>query len=335
MLNLMSNSEVYVICPAYNKTGGTELAHQLVFELCNQGVNANITYYDDNTVMINPAFTKYVSSFKRIGDIVDIKSNIIIVPEIRQDLLNNYLRIQKCVWWMSVDNYQKINGFKGFYNHFGFWRTLKHTLNGHIHFGGYPLNKDILHLYQSEYAHQFLVQNKVRNLHKLSDYLNQIYLNSQINYTKKNNVLYNPKKGIKFTNKLISSAPELNWIPIQNLSTDEVRKLLLQSKVYIDFGNHPGKDRFPREAAISNCCVITGLKGSASFYKDIPISDEFKFDDTDSNIPVIIKKIKSCLNDYDCEINKFTVYRESIRKEYGEFKLDVKDLITNYKNEDN
>ena len=30
----------------------------------------------------------------------------------------------------------------------------------------------------------------------------------------------------------------------ENLTTKQVKELLLKSKVYIDFGNHPGKDRY-------------------------------------------------------------------------------------------
>ena len=87
-------------------------------------------------------------------------------------------------------------------------------------------------------------------------------------------MLYNPKKGIEFTRQLIEAAPDLNWVPLENMSNEEVRGKLKTSKVYIDFGDHPGKDRFPREAAISGCCVITGKRGSAA-YDDVPIPEDF------------------------------------------------------------
>ena len=42
---MLGNSKtIYVVCPAYFKTGGTELLHQLVYELNNLGKNAIITY---------------------------------------------------------------------------------------------------------------------------------------------------------------------------------------------------------------------------------------------------------------------------------------------------
>lgn len=75
------------------------------------------------------------------------------------------------------------------------------------------------------------------------------------------------KKGIKFTKKLIDKSIGIKWIPIENMTTQQVKSLLGNSKVYVDFGNHPGKDRFPREAAIMGCCVITGKRGVQSFIK--------------------------------------------------------------------
>jgi len=60
---------------------------------------------------------------------------------------------------------------------------------------------------------------------------------------------------------------------------EEVIKLLQKAKVYIDFDYHPRKDRLPREAAILGCCVITRKRGSAKFFEDVPIPDEYKFED--------------------------------------------------------
>ena len=78
--------------------------------------------------------------------------------------------------------------------------------------------------------------------------------------------------------------PNLHWKAIENMSTEEVAELLNRSKVYIDFGNHPGKDRFPREAAISGCCIITGQRGAAANDIDVMIPRSYKFPDKTSSI---------------------------------------------------
>lgn len=87
------------------------------------------------------------------------------------------------------------------------------------------------------------------------------------------------------------------------MTRDEVAKLLSTAKVYIDFGNHAGKDRIPK-AAISGCCVITGKDGSAKFYEDVPIDEEFKFKTINKNIPLIVEKIKHCFDNYEFESKK-------------------------------
>ena len=333
MFKLAESTKIYVVCPYYNKTGGTELAHQLVYTICKLGGNAEITYYGDKNTQkeINPAFMQYVKTYVDISQVEDKENNIIVLPEIKPDLADNMNHIQKCVWWMSVDNFLKRDGVQGFMAYYGFLRTVRHVALGHVKFKRYKFTPDVVHLYQSEYAHQFLLEKGVVKSHRLSDYINQVYLTDDSIPVKdrKNQVLYNPKKGFEFTQKIMKAAPDLTWVPIQNMTTEEVHDLLKKSKVYIDFGNHPGKDRFPREAAISGCCIITGKRGSAKYYQDIPIPDTYKFDDADKNIDAIVKQIRKCLNEYENVTEDFQKYRDFIRSEPTLFENDVKELFIN------
>ncbi|PRR81497.1 hypothetical protein CLLU_31270 [Clostridium luticellarii] len=111
------------------------------------------------------------------------------------------------------------------------------------------------------------------------------------------------------------------------MNVNEIKQLLRKGKVYIDFGNHPGKDRFPREAAISGCCIITGKRGAAKFYEDIPISSKYKFNDNIANIDKIINSIKLCLNNYDNEIKNFQEYRNIIINEKEKFEKDLLNIF--------
>lgn len=332
-MRVEKNTVIYVGCPAFNKTGGTELAHQLVKTLLENGKNAYILYYDTNKIgdnsLINPAFTKYVSEYVTLNQVDDKAENILVVPEIRIELLSSFNKLQKAIWWMSVDNYLKNNGFMNAVKFYGFLRAAKLLLTNKIALFERNLNNQTLHLYQSEYARLFLESKGVTNVARLSDYLNDTYLNtSEVSIKeRKDNVLYNPKKGIVFTQKLIKAAPQFNWIPIQNMTTDEVRELLLTSKVYVDFGNHPGKDRFPREAAISGCCIITDKKGSAKNSVDISIPESYKFEDVSSNIELVILKIKNCLDSFEKNVQSFDSYRASILNEKKVFENDVKSLF--------
>ena len=127
-----------------------------------------------------------------------------------------------------------------------------------------PCKKVVLiHLVQSEYARNHCKYLGISGdkIKYLGDYLRDEFIENALKtceIEKQNMVAYNPKKGMEFTKKLISLAPDIEWIPLQGLTPDEMSLLLRSVKVYIDFGEHPGMDRIPREAAISGCCVITG-----------------------------------------------------------------------------
>jgi len=296
-LHIKECTKIYVACPSNSATGGPELLHQLVRELVNFGFDAYMYYYGrtENKSPIHDAYMYYDNKF--VSSIEDTRDNIIIVPETNTGLIYQYNKIQKIIWWLSVDNY-----FYFLSSNSKIKRSIKYLL---YNLKLYPKEKiyrfnkkdKIMHFVQSEYAKQMLENKGIKNYFFLGDYLNMLFIEQQINYSnmqKENIVIYNPKKGIEFTKLIMAEAKNIKFIPIENMTRDEVSNLLLKAKVYIDFGNHPGKDRIPREAAISGCCVITGRDGSAKFYEDIPIENEFKYDSKVKNIPLIIKKIKNC-----------------------------------------
>jgi hypothetical protein len=99
------------------------------------------------------------------------------------------------------------------------------------------------------------------------------------------------------------------------MSENDVISLLKRSKVYIDFGHHPGKDRFPRESAILKNCVITNTRGSSDFYNDVPLDPSYKTD----NIELVGPLIRDCLQNFDKHLDNFSMYRSIIKNEKDEF----------------
>jgi hypothetical protein len=326
-LYIETNSKIYVACPSNVATGGPELLHQLVYELRKLGFNAYMYYYDmENNNPIHPAYVKYSNPY--VENIEDNQLNILIVPEVKTGLIYDYNKIQKVIWWLSVDNF-----YKRFDSNILWKKVVKKILFNLGYFKVYRFQKDnnLIHFVQSEYAKQHLLQKGIENIYFLGDYLNELFIDEQlenINSKKQDIVIYNPKKGIEFTKKIIQHGENITFVPIENMTREEVAKLLSTAKVYIDFGNHPGKDRIPREAAISGCCVITGKQGSAKYYEDVAIEEEFKFEDKIENIPLIIKKIKECMNNYDENSIKFNFYRKKIKNEQNNFINDIKKIFT-------
>jgi hypothetical protein len=303
-------------------TGGVEATYQLYYILKKLGHNAKLLLLSPR---IHPQFhpdwlerhkqsfiPNYPNVYKKynidindlVYDVEDNPNNFFLAPEIYPDMLSTFNKIQKGIWWLSVDNGLGPDQ-----------RNFLSERNTH----------DIWHFYQSEYAHWFLLNNRITKLAKLTDFISWEYRNLNIDLSiKQNQILYNPKKGADITTQLIQNHPEFKFIPIQNMTPDQIRELMLISKIYIDFGNHPGKDRIPREAALCGCCVIAGFKGSAMFFDDVNINTKYKFDQDLSSLPELIENI---FNDFESHYNQFSFYRKQINLEEEQFELEVKKIF--------
>lgn len=324
-MQIYADTIVYIMCPAHIHSGGPELMHQLGSRLIAQKIDTRIYYYDKkDDDPVNDLYKHY--QVPVADSLSDVPANILIMAETALSAYYAVRHMRRIIWWLSVDHY-----FMNIQDYFG--NLLAHPLD--IRVPRYYMFGDdscALHLVQSEYARQFLAVNEIPDdrIDHLGDYLNAAFLQNAETYLqleKKDLVLYNPKKGADFTARLISAAPDLHWIPIQNLTPHQVSLLLAGGKVYIDFGYHPGKDRIPREAAMCGCCVITGRRGAAANETDVPIPDTYKFEDTEENIPAILSLIREILSDYEAHCGNFDSYRTIIRGEQKEFIRDAERIF--------
>ena len=342
MINVFPQTKIYVACPAGAVTGGPELLHQLVHNLRATGINAYIFYHP---VVEKPkplAYEKYDAPY--VFNIADEEDNVLIIPEIFPfiNFLKSYKRVRKVIWWLSVNNFFSSYLISTWRGKFLYLIGRLSGINGEIiaerlsqrqKLKGFLNLKNIdLHMVQSFYAFNFLRASGVdeKKIVYLSDYLNDeflIYNFEESGIQKENIVLYNPKKGFEFTKKIIEYGRDINFVPIINMSRREVIETMKKAKVYIDFGNHPGKDRMPREAAMLGCCVITGKRGSAAFFEDVPIKEEYKFEDKEENIPAIVSRIRECIENYEEKIKDFEDYRKWILYEKERFINDMKNIF--------
>jgi len=349
-IQIDKDSIIYVVAPANAFTGGPELLHQLVFHLrVDLKINAYMYYIPNNySNPIHDAYKRYGNPYVREPD--DNKNNILIVPEIYRGIstFGKFKNLQKVIWWLSVDNFYTSFIYQNFFeslplriinrikkciglelsdlNELALRKYKNYGLKQNIY-----INQAILHLVQSEYARQHLIRKEIKNIKYLSGYSNEDFLKIQTNMSiKKNIVAYNPKKGFRFTKKIIDYGRKvgIKFIPIENMTRDEVKRLLQRAKVYIDFGNHPGKDMIPREAAILKCCVITGLRGSAKYKEDVNIPFNYKFEDKEENISKVIGKIQEVFNNYEIKIEEFQGYVNQIKEEENKFLKDLFSIFT-------
>ena len=105
---------------------------------------------------------------------------------------------------------------------------------------------------------------------------------------------------------------------------------MCSSKVYIDFGNHPGKDRIPREAATCGCLIVTGTKGAAANDYDVCIPRKYKFDDKDENISKIVAQIQDLLENYSNYRKDYDLYRKSILSEEDTFEKEIDSMCERF-----
>lgn len=309
-------------------TGGTELGHQLIHVInSNTNYKGYVLYYPFNDdYQITEEFKKYNCQIINRKRISNFKNPVIILPEVLTYLQRKFKDYRTALWWMSVDNY------------FGSISWKYAIGNKFLPFSF--VNKESLkkcfdaHFYQSEYARMFLDSMGCMRKYPLSDFLNNEYLESSFSSNKKKDiVLYNPAKGAEISRAIIEKAPDIEFRALKGLTREEVKILMSESKVYIDFGNHPGKDRIPREAAIMGACVLVGLKGSAANSLDVPIPDEYKFKFSNGSIDVdsLIKKIRSIFKNYENCSREFESYRSSIQNEPKNFLLDVNRIVDAFK----
>jgi hypothetical protein len=338
-------AKFYIISPANFETGGVELLHQLVYKLNKIKDNCAVIYYYnyDFSKLKHPtpdAYLKYTEG-DFVTKIIDNEHHLLIIPEIYTNYIANYKNIKIVVWWLSVDNFyssiESINkGKKYSYKEYG--KGKKFILFKWLNYlnikPSYPydpfinnvlFNKRLLlHAYQSEYARNFLVEKKLKPILALSDFLNSNFFHSQITKVDRSDViLYNPKKGFEIIEHLMAFMPKYKWIALENLTTIEMKKLIGKSKIYVDFGNHPGKDRIPREAAINGCVVITNRKGSANNSIDLSINDEYKFEDPIKEKKAFKNMVDDIYLDFEKHFHQFDSYRSKINNEENIFEKEL------------
>lgn len=308
----------YYILSPWAETGGPEALHQLCSTLNELGEDAFIYYYGNDYSQIHknefvPKYCEYNLKSSDIHNIADLdkENNVVIIPEVFPVRL--------------IENFQNSKVV--------FWRLCIFTHGQELNL---PAFQKVYHGCQSDTQFKILRSSKLFDKGKyfmLSDYINQIYITSEKNILsdRKNQVLYNPRKGIKHSQSIINflSEKDIKFIPISGMSNDQIRKLISESKVYIDFGDHPGKDRMPRECASGGCVVITGTQRCGANKKDIPIEEKFEYNESSDSYEYqkIGEFILEVLNNYETYFEKQKQYRNIIRKEKSVFTKEVQNMV--------
>ena len=306
--------KIFIVCPD-TVTGGTECLHQLGDAINVAGGSVSMFYHNETKEQ------KAKLSFKRFNlDVVDYiedsRSNLIIFPENLTKFTKFYPESKKCIFWLSVDNFYPRKGVSVIRDFIAKYNLRNKRLN-------ISDTKGFSHLSQSHYSTLFLKRHDITSCF-IGDFLNDdFFIEADKAITcdvfKRDQLCFNPAKGKKYIDYLSSTFPDLEFVPIVNMSRSEVIRTLSESKMYLDLGFHPGKDRIPREAAILGCCVATSRFGSARNQVDVPIPESYKFDVDIHSLNRIPELVKKVFREFENESPRFDSYRQAIRQEKDDF----------------
>lgn len=308
---------IKIACPNNTVTGGIELLHQVACELNKyENVNATIWYINaPNDTTIPHDYLQYDNKLS-----TEIHSDdILIFPEIWGHYTNRpqFKNNKKLIYWESVDNY------------------FPHTPESEW----FKFADNTIHISQTEYSTRFLkdvLKIPARNIIEITDYVNDSYLNFKEDGTKRERiVVYNPSKGLQYTNKLIALMHhDVKFVPIKNMSREQIIDTMRHSMVFIDFGYFPGKDRLPREAAMCGLCLVTCKQGSARYVKDLNIPNSYKIDNLNyADLGFIEVQIHDIMDNFEEHSKMFDQYRSWVKQEKYMFQQGIKKLIERLNNE--
>ncbi|MCJ2121688.1 hypothetical protein [Methylobacterium sp. J-077] len=278
------------------------------------GGDAAIAYRPEAAAPVPERYSGY--DIASVHDLPVGEEDCIVAPETLVRELPLRSPAERHIWWLSFD----------------FFTSRRPTGAGRFIANSYKSALiqvmtifGVRHLFQSDYARLRLAERKVEGV-LLSDYLST-EANPVDSASREDMILYNPKKGLAVTEMLRESCPGLTFVPIINMNKEEVEQTFRRAKIYIDFGEHPGKDRLPREAAALGVVVIVGARGSAANDQDVPLAARYKLaiDATlRERFPALIADIFS---DFDRHRSAQDPYRSFIAGERAAFTQQVRDIF--------
>jgi hypothetical protein len=315
---------VLVVCHYDTVTGGPEAMHQLSGTLRALGCVSLMVYFGDRlqvtethacslspTEKVNNSYSQYNTKSEEV--VILGENDLIIFPEILANEATRNFKCQVAIWWLSVDNAINWNS-----------RLKYKNVNQPIF-----VKQEIIHFYQSQYAHQYLIENDARVTVPLYDY-------TSLNFTHKTedrgakifDVALFPTKGAHLAESFVKTASNLRYIQIANMTKAQVAQSLSSTHIYIDFGHQPGKDRVPREAAVCGCLVFLHRQGSAAYYEDSPLDDFFLFTSDDIISGNLGERVKLALESIAYMKSFQNYYVNRIKNEKREFELQCLNFFT-------
>lgn len=316
--------------PVATVTGGPEALHQLGRCLLDLGYEVGLSPLSNPTVKGSPsAFAHYDVPWIPAGA-VQSEDNI-VCAEMAPWPLQSPRKGRRILWWLSVDNSPMFRSHRDLIKCRAGENNLSATKIASLLKSMaaekvrrlYFSNKNIEHWAQSTYAHQIITQRINKKVSIVTDYINYDCPEFTSSQLRPFDVAFLKSKS-PLAVELKELMTNIKWVEIHDMSPSEVRAALNSTKMFLDLGWHPGKDRMPREAALSGCLVLVAARGAAAHYSDMPIPREHLLKHSgwrllhESQI-----KIPALLSDLTNNKDSQEFYRSMIKKQRRRFYEEV------------
>lgn len=318
--------KIYIVCPPKIATGGPEALHQLGFILNQLGFDAKMLYSKYKINPVHPFYERYKVPY--VTQINDNAETLIVIPESMTNLIEKYPLSEKKIWWLSLDFYEFLMNNRE--RKKNFIRTLFSSKKYEEY--RFEPNPKVTHWYQSHRTKLFLESKNLENpISYLCDYVTELFFEDlpELKELRKENIItYNPKKGLDIIDSFKNQLPQYTWIPLQGMTREEMRTILRKTKLHVDFGYFPGRDKIPREALVSGCCLLTGRGGTAEFKEDLGIPEKYKLHSNNQTIEIIEPLIEHIMKNFEGAREEFLPFREFVMTEKDRMIEDVKKLFS-------
>lgn len=303
--------KIALATPIGVETGGPEALYQMCHIMRGFGADAYILPWEGTEN------NKPVASYSKYNAPIDTsfsQETFLVVPETVPELILKSRR--SAIWWLSVDNSPLLQNNSS--NHV-LQANEQETNDNHTEFWKRFHSSSVLHYTQSYYAKSFIKRTFDIDGQMLTDFISDDVFNIY-SRAEKDLVTFSLKgsDNFHFYQKMLG---EYNCIQIRDMSKEKAMEALVRSRLYIDLGNQPGRDRLPREASLLKSHVMLNKDGAASYFWDAPLSNSFKFNINDSYRA--IEKIKSYLEVKPAPKVTQLFYRNWVKSQYSTFKFEV------------
>jgi hypothetical protein len=317
---------IVILVPYGVRTGGPECCFQLSDALIRLGYRAEtwlITRGEEQVLRkagllpehsaydfakgsgrLNPIDEYAQYRFRPFSGTLSEVPALLVLPEIYAWAVPLFRNTRTMLWWLSADNA---------------FSALGHMNINHLRLPG------TIHAAHSVYARN-VVASLGMNANMLSDYTVVPELPLDPVGRRPMKLCLNAGGKVIFNlgaicARLIEALPELEIVPITNLPRTDVYRHFSTSRLFVDLGSFPGKDRMVREALVLGANVVVAAAGAGRNSEDYVFPDAYRWDMVD--IEKLVALVVDMLTDPENHQGEFATAREIVRNEKAAFDAEV------------